>query len=98
VTELAVGGIWPDLTLLLMVPHELSEERRQIRGGGRPGVRDRFEESDRAFFDRVEQGYRAVAAAEPQRIQVIAADAAPETVEQAVWAAVAGLLEQGPGA
>ena len=33
--------------------------------------RDRIEEADRRFFERVAKGYEAIAAAEPQRVQTV---------------------------
>jgi dTMP kinase len=55
-------------------------------------VRDRFEESDRAFFERVEQGYRAVAIAEPHRVKVVDATKSVEQVAAAIWQQVAPLI------
>jgi len=80
----AVGDTRPDLTLLLHVPVEVSEARRQSR----QGVRDRMEEADRDFFQRVEQGYLAIAAAEPRRVRLIDATQSIEAVSARVWEAV----------
>jgi dTMP kinase len=90
----AVGETRPDLTLLLQVPLEVSEARRQAR----TGVWDRMEEADRAFFQRVEQGYRAIAAAEPGRVQVIDGTQPVEVVSARIWAAVERLLSSQAGA
>jgi len=90
----AVGETRPDLTLLLQVPLEVSEARRQARAG----VWDRMEEADRAFFQRVEQGYRAIAAAEPGRVQVIDGTQPVEVVSARIWAAVERLLSSRAGA
>ena len=84
----AVDGTRPQLPLLLMVPIALSEARRR----GRQPRRDRMEEAGRAFFERVEEGYKAIAAAEPGRIRLIDATAPAETVSGEVWAAVAPYL------
>src|SRR5665213_3468706 len=62
----AVGGTQPDLTLLLTVSVQVSEARRLARLlPGLETVRDRIEEADRSFFERVEEGYRKVAASDP---------------------------------
>ena len=46
----------------------MSEARRLGRLlPGMENVRDRMEEADRGFFERVEEGYRKLAAAEPDR-------------------------------
>jgi dTMP kinase len=58
-------------------------------------LRDRMEEADRAFFERVHQGFAAIAAAEPQRIRRIDATAGIEEVHAAVWRVVEPLLTSG---
>src|SRR5438128_3862853 len=50
VIDFAVGDTRPQLTFLLHVPHELSEERRLARQATMPFLRDRMEEADRGFF------------------------------------------------
>lgn len=91
VIDFAVGGTRPDRTLLLHVPLAVSEARRISRQGV-TAVRDRMEEADRNFFLRVEQGFAAVAAAEPERVRVIDATADVATVSARVWEMVASLL------
>jgi dTMP kinase len=108
VIDFAVGHTRPELTLLLHVPLEVSEERRQSRQAqllqvpsrprdataltyGEP-LRDRMEEADRAFFERVARGFAALAAAEPQRVRWIDATQTPEQVREAVWACVRPLV------
>src|SRR5438876_720392 len=71
IIDLAVGDTRPDLTLLLLLPVSMSEARRCARQAGGPAVRDRMEEADRAFFSRVERGYREIARAEPRRVRMI---------------------------
>src|SRR2546421_5046937 len=71
VIDFAVGETRPDLTLLLHVPLSVSESRRHVRQSAGAPERDRFEESDRAFFERVEQGYLALAASNSKRIKLI---------------------------
>jgi dTMP kinase len=89
----AVGETRPDLTLLLTIPVKMSEARRQGRLlPGLENVRDRMEEADRSFFERVEQGYRKLAAAEPDRVKTIDATLPVDRVSHAVWMAVEPLL------
>lgn len=71
-------GRRPDLTLLLDAPVEIGLRRSQQRDTGR--ARDRFEGEQRAFFERVRQGYLRRALAEPQRVAVIDAAAPAEEV------------------
>jgi dTMP kinase len=55
-------------------------------------VRDRMEEAGREFFDRVDKGYQAIAAAEPDRVSVIDSTQPLETVRAAIWRRVEPLL------
>ncbi len=92
VIDFAVGSTRPHLTLLLNLPLALSEARRQMRQTDKPIQRDRIEEADRRFFERVEKGYQAIAAAEPQRVKVIDAAQTIEAVRDAIWNAVKPFL------
>jgi dTMP kinase len=56
VIDFAVGETRPDLTLLFLVPPEVSAERLLARQSTLPFMRDRIEEADRAFFERVARG------------------------------------------
>jgi len=53
VIDVAVGEMKPNLTLFLHVPAEVSAERLHTRQTSLPFVRDRIEEADRKFFERV---------------------------------------------
>jgi dTMP kinase len=92
VIDFAVGATRPDLTLLLHVPLGVSEARRNSRPVTEP-ARDRIEEADRDFFERVAQGFAAIAAAEPQRVRWIDATRSVTEVQAAVWTCVKSLLE-----
>ncbi len=94
IVEFAVGDTQPDLTLLLVVPPEISEERLRSRQSEMPFLRDRMEEADRAFFERVALGYELIAAAEPQRVQAISGMASVGVVRAEVWRHVQPLLAQ----
>lgn len=98
IIDFAVGDTRPDLTLLLHVPVEISEQRRTVRQATLPFVRDRMEEADRAFFERVAAGYRAIAAAEPQRVKLIEAVGDEEAIHTAIWQHVQDLLTRSPTA
>jgi dTMP kinase len=92
IINMAVGDTRPNLTLLLTVAPEVSELRRVFRQATMPFVRDRIEESDRAFFDRVANGYEAIAAADPKRIRVLdGADIVPN-VSARIWQIIQPLL------
>jgi len=91
VIDFAVGVTRPDLTILLHVPIAVSESRRKARHSS---GRDRMEELDRAFFERVEQGFQAIAAAEPKRVRVIDATAAVEGVQEQILKLVLPLVAE----
>ena len=55
-------------------------------------LRDRMEEADQDFFRRVEQGYHAIAAAEPARIKLIDATQDIDTVAAEIWRLVEPVL------
>jgi len=91
IIDLAVGDTRPDLTLFLKVPQSVSEERLRSRQSTMPFIRDRMEEADRAFFERVAKGYEAIAAAHPERIKVIPAIGTIAEIQSAIWRVVAPL-------
>ena len=92
VIEFAVGGTKPDLTLLVHVPPEVSAERLRSRQENMPFVRDRIEEADQNFFARVAEGFKAIAATEPQRVKLINGAQPIETVCTAIWEIVQPML------
>jgi dTMP kinase len=92
VIDFAIGDTRPDLTLLLHVPPEVSAERLQSRQSTLPFVRDRIEEGDRYFFERVAQGYEAIAAAEPNRVRVVSGAGAIDVVCENIWELVRPVL------
>jgi dTMP kinase len=79
----------PDLTLVFDLAPEVGLERAHARA---EGAEMRFESKGMAFHQRLRDGFRAIAAAEPRRCAVIDAAADMETVEAAVWEAVAERL------
>ena len=82
--RLIAGDFMPDLTLMLDLPAEIGLKR----AAARPGGETRFERKDRAFHERLRQGFLAIAAAEPQRCAVIDAQGDVAAVQQAMRAAV----------
>ena len=92
VIDIAVGDTRPDLTLLLQVPPEVSDERLRSRQATLPFARDRIEEADKHFFARAARGYAAIAAAEPGRVRVLDANAPVENVCAKIWELVQPIL------
>jgi dTMP kinase len=95
ILDFTIGDTLPHLTLLLRVPLELSESRRAERNAdvaSSATTRDRFEEQDREFFRRVEQGYDAIAASTDTRVRSLDATRSIDEVHQEVWRWVEALL------
>ena len=99
VGQIAIGGRWPDVTLILDMPAEASQarvkgkfERKQASLFGSVTevikVKDRIEMRPLAYHARVRQNFLAHAAADPQRQRVIPADRPAEVVFQSVLAAL----------
>ena len=63
----AMIGATPDLTLILDLPDGIARTRLAGRGGGA----DRYEQFDMGFAIRVADGFRAIAAAEPERCALV---------------------------
>lgn len=89
VTALAVGTLVPDRTFLLDVPVEVG----LARSGWRAEARwDRFEADATDFHLRVREAYLRLAAADPRRFAVIAADRDEAAVASDIRQAVDALL------
>ena len=69
------GGLRPDLTILMdsEVAASVARARRRNRSRTDPNEADenRFEQENRAFFQRVHDTYLAIAAREPERVALI---------------------------
>jgi len=83
VTQFVTGGLVPDLTLLLDLPSEEGLNRRK-----EAGLWNRLDDYDLAFHERVREGYRRLAQADPMRWVVIDATRSQDEIQQDVRAAV----------
>ena len=83
--DLAVGKTKPDLTLLLNIPLKVSAARVTRRQSETGESNDQFDHSGELFFQRVLDGFYALAEAEPQRIRIINADQSPDAVSEEIW-------------
>jgi dTMP kinase len=92
VIDFAVGDTRPDVTLFLHVPPEVSAHRLRSRQENLPFVRDRIEEADHKFFERVAHGFGVIAAAEPNRVKFINGAQPVENVCGKIWDIVQPLL------
>jgi len=86
ICDLATGGVWPDLTVLLRI----DPERAATRIGRRKA--DRFEEEGIDLQRRVAEGYEEVARRHPERVRVVDADAGRDVVHAAVLAEVQAVV------
>jgi dTMP kinase len=82
------GDLQPDRTLLLDLPVEVGLSRARGRSGL---AADRFEAERSEFFERVRQGYLALARHEPERVRVIDAGLALPAVTEQVTRALQSL-------
>jgi len=82
--RIALGDLRPDLTLLLDLDIDIGLGRAQGRGG----KETRFERFDRAFHQRVRDGFLTIARTEPGRVRLIDASDTPEAVAAAILALV----------
>jgi dTMP kinase len=92
-------GLQPDLTLLLDndVSASLARARRRNLATTGEGDENRFEQENRAFFERVHQQFLVIAKREPGRVALIDARRPMEAVHADVVAAVRERLLPGKG-
>jgi dTMP kinase len=77
-TRFAVGSLVPQRTFLIDIPVAVTLSRLGTRSG--TARWDRFHGDDRAFYERVRDGYLRLAAAEPGRFVVIDGDRSEDKV------------------
>jgi dTMP kinase len=80
----AIGNARPDVTFMLDVNVETARQRmlRRVRP---VDAKDRMEQEPIEFYERVCQGYRDLAKAEPERFVVIDGAQSPHAIEQEIW-------------
>lgn len=92
IQTLVTGGLMPDLVVVLDVPVEVGLARRDA---GRAEELTRFEDASRhdlGFHQRVRDGYREMAAADPDRWVVVDGRGSIEDVQASVRRCVDALL------
>ncbi len=82
-SDWSAAGLQPDLVLLLQVSPAVASDRLRVRG-----VVDRMEGEGAEFFARVDAGFAAIAAADPERWRTIAADGSIDEVGDLIAAAL----------
>jgi dTMP kinase len=88
--DLATSDLWPDLSVLLDIPVNLGAARR----AGAGGAPDRIESERQEFHERVTDGFRRLAADDPEHWVVIDGMGAPDEVAALVRHAVDSMLGQ----
>ncbi len=95
-------GFWPDLTILMdsEVEHSVRRARRRnkVATDASHADENRFEQESYAFFTRVQQAFRAIAAREPQRVAMVDARQPPEVVHPEIVRIVRERLQTGSDA
>jgi len=84
----AVGGLLPQLTVLLDLPAEEARSRRN-NSGTEP---DRLEREKIEFFETVRSAYLDLAKVEPERFLIVDASVSVEEMQAQIRARVSGLI------
>jgi len=79
--RIATSGTAPDITILIDINVQESTRRRLAR----EGAADRMESSGNDFYERVVDGYRQLADAEPDRIVAVDGKRSVEEIQEEVW-------------
>lgn len=86
ISEWAVGGLWPDITVLFDLDPEVAATRRSSRED------DRLESERREFHEAVRGAFHELAAGSPERFLVVDAAGTPDEIHAVVRARVAERL------
>jgi len=80
--DVAVDGLWPDLTILLDIDPEVGLQRANYRNleENKTNEEGRFEAEHISFHKRIREGYLTWAALNRDRVKVADASASPEKV------------------
>ncbi len=87
INRIATDGTIPDLTLFISVPLDEILRRQKIKKGI-----DRMESSGIQFYERVLNGFNAMAETEPNRFVVIDGMPAKESVHNTIWNIIQQLM------
>lgn len=87
INAFGIGDHFPDRTFILVSAEGADRAKaRDVAGGDRIGRRSA------EYHEAVEQGFRTIAAAEPERVRLIDASGSPEEITARLLAALADLL------
>ena len=88
VADVAIKGRWPDLTIILDMPHDASMAR--VRR-----AHDRIEQRPLAYHEQVRKNYLSQVSASPDKYRLVSADGPVEEVHLRVWKALAPVIGAG---
>jgi len=86
INNAATHGLKPDLTVFLDIPAAEGLARKEAK------KRDRFEQEDIAFHQRVREGFLKLAASNPERWLVVDASQSKKQIAEIIWQRVSQLL------
>jgi len=94
--EVAVDGLWPDLTIVLDIDPEIGLKRATLRNleEGKAKEEGRFEAEHISFHNRIREGYLTWAALNRDRIKVANAGATPDEVFDRIKSIIENHLTQ----
>jgi dTMP kinase len=84
VNAFAVGDCVPDITFVLDVDAATAESRMQRESR----KADRMEQQPTEFYERVREGYRALAMHAPERIIMVDSSGDVDEIEKQIWEAL----------
>ncbi len=92
--QLALGPLFPDLTLCMMIDLETGLARAQDRNrqNWEDAIEARLDRQPLEFHQRVKAAYEKIAALEPQRFRIIDGEGDRGTVANRVWSEVSPLI------
>ncbi len=94
--RLGLGTLWPDVTLCIAIDIETGLERAHARNkkSGAAASEARLDHQSLEFHRRVEEGYRKIAALEPQRFRIVEGKGEPAEIAERVWREIYPLLPE----
>jgi dTMP kinase len=95
--RIACRGLKPDLTIYIDIDLETSLGRARARNReieGEQAVETRMDEQPAEFYRKVREGYRTLAAREPERFRVIDGRSEVEAIAAEIWEAVRPVVSQ----
>lgn len=88
--EVAVDGLWPDLTIVLDIDPEIGLKRATLRNieEGKAKEEGRFEAEHISFHNKIREGYLTWAAFNRDRMKVVNASSTPDAVFEQIKAVI----------